>query len=159
MRLVTQPFRFWDGELALVARACGQIGGWCERRCSALFGLAPLVSKMLPDRVLPAAVVTRRPRDGSRIIRMETDTAIRLRLPGLRERGLLHHLCPAVPVEFKPERLAKGGERPFGGVGFRGLEGNVVDLAREVPRPSPVPWPSRTMVVRPAFTVTRTRAR
>ena len=38
-------------------------------------------------------------------------------------------LRPAAPIELKTERFAEGGQRPFGGIGFRGLERDVVHLA------------------------------
>jgi hypothetical protein len=37
------------------------------------------------------------------------------------------------PIELEPERFSEGRKRPFGGIGFCGLEGDVVELAR---RPS-----------------------
>ena len=37
---------------------------------------------------------------------------------------------PAAPIELKTERLSERGQRPLGGVGFRGLERDIVHLAR-----------------------------
>jgi len=35
-------------------------------------------------------------------------------------------------IEFESERFAKGRQRPFGGVGFGSLQGNIVYLARGI---------------------------
>jgi hypothetical protein len=33
-------------------------------------------------------------------------------------------------IKLKPERLAEGGKRPFGGIGFGSFKRNIVNLAR-----------------------------
>ena len=46
-----------------------------------------------------------------------------------RGQGLLLCCGLAAPIELKTEGLAKGGQRPFGGVGFGRLERDIVHLA------------------------------
>src|SRR3974377_529705 len=45
--------------------------------------------------------------------------------------GLLSCYGSAAPIELKTKGLAEGGQRPLGGIGLRGLKGNVMHLARE----------------------------
>ena len=70
-------------------------------------------------------------------------------------RALGHPLLVLV-VERKPKGIAEGGERPFGGVGLRRLERDIMRRLCRRRRPKPVPMPSRTMTVSPARTVMRT---
>src|SRR6478609_11962932 len=48
-----------------------------------------------------------------------------------------------LPIQLKTKRLAEGRQRPFGGVGFRGLECSIVHLAwrsaTTFPRSMPFP--------------------
>ena len=77
MRLVTQPLRLGDGELALVDRRREWIGyGRSQRRSRALLDLSPLAAEMLGQLVLPPAVVTRWPRNRGGVVRMEADTGV-----------------------------------------------------------------------------------
>ena len=59
-------------------------------------------------------------------------------------------------VEGEAEGIAKGGERPLGGIRLGGLKRHVVRGLGGVDRPAPVPIPSRTIDTSPARTVIRT---
>ena len=94
-------------------------------------GLAPISS----DKILATTVVAGRPWNRGRVIRMEAEAGIggqgdcRPSDSSLRGQGLLGCCCFAAPVKLKTERSAERGKRPFGGIGFRSLKGNVMHLA------------------------------
>ena len=61
-------------------------------------------------------------------------------------------------IKSKTEGVAKGGERPLGGVGLGAFKRKLVSLPRGRGLAFPVPDPSRTIVISPARTLTRTLA-
>ena len=83
------------------------------------------------DQILPPAIEARRPWNGGGVIRMEANRPPFI--PGNGWQGGQGFLCcygSLTPIEFKPKGLAKGGERPLGGIGLGGFKGNVMHLAR-----------------------------
>ena len=136
MGLVAQAFGFGDGELAFV--------DFGRRRDRA--PRAPRVARgsmlvlALPDRVAAAqssssgvAAHNNAMAAGSVSYRRDVNpdgaawVDLRCRLV---RRQTLQRWALVLAIELKSKRFAEGGERPFGGIGFGGLESDVVNLAR-----------------------------
>ena len=78
--------------------------------------------------MLPAAVVTRRARNGRCVVGMKSDPMFRTGDAGFNRRHWRGGDWVARPIKRKSERFAERGECTLGGVGFSRLEGRVVNL-------------------------------
>ena len=130
VRPITYALWLRDRKGAFVDPTGRQIGG--RRRegwsCRSLRQLPPFMGQMFADRRgLAAAVIFGRPRNRGGVIRVKAGA-------GLGDSCLLRGLFGlrrfAVAVELKAKRLAEGGERPFGGIGFCGFDRDIMSLAR-----------------------------
>ena len=84
-------------------------------------------------------------------------TARSLRTPDSRAAHFAHASLLSV-IKGKPEGVAKGGKRPLGGIGLGAFKRNSCACPGVEALPSPVPDPSRTILMSPARTLTRTLA-
>src|SRR5215471_9167045 len=94
-----------------------------------MFSIDRIFSQLVHQRrILTTAVVTRRPWNWCCIIGMKAQVLDRVCLNRWDRRSLANWWGPANPIQREPERFAKGGQGPFGGISFRGLKRNVVHL-------------------------------
>ena len=70
----------------------------------------------------------------------------------------LAHANLLAVIKGKTEGIAEGGKRPLGGIGLGAFKRKLMACPGVGALPSPVPDPSRTMVMSPARTLTRTLA-
>ena len=76
---------------------------------------------------MSTTIVARRSRNWGCVVRMKTETWRRIECFGRRGRAL-RSWSFTVTIKFKPERFAERRQRSFGGIGFSGLERDVVDF-------------------------------
>src|SRR5262245_54412411 len=131
MCLVAQPLGFGNDELALVDRAWSRIEPIRDKRWSqqGLFSVGRIFSQLVCHRgIVAAAVVARRPWNWRCVIGMKSKALDGFCLHGWNGHRMLDGWRLANSIKREPKRFTKGRQCPFGGIGFRSLEGGVVHL-------------------------------